>query len=194
MSSEISVDFSARDSLEGVDKQFSERWSPRAFAEYSIDNAALSRIFDAARWSPSCFNDQPWLFYSSTPQSHDDFVSLLAEGNQVWAKNASVIGFVVANKNFAHNGKANAWAEFDCGAAWMSMCLQAQKEGLHTHGMGGIKKDEILEYLKLETENHSVLMGFVIGKMDDPSELPENLRGKESPSTRKALEQIWKTV
>ncbi|MYJ52003.1 MAG: hypothetical protein F4093_04955, partial [Gammaproteobacteria bacterium] len=46
--------------LPGVSPLFVERWSPRSFAPTEIDDETLARLFDAARWSPSSFNDQPW--------------------------------------------------------------------------------------------------------------------------------------
>jgi len=39
-----------------------ERWSPRAFADRDVDPADLAKIFEAARWAPSSFNEQPWRF------------------------------------------------------------------------------------------------------------------------------------
>jgi len=38
------------------------RWSPRAFADRPVDEAVLLRVFEAARWAPSCFNEQPARF------------------------------------------------------------------------------------------------------------------------------------
>ncbi|WP_275575126.1 nitroreductase family protein [Methylocucumis oryzae] len=41
-----------------------KRWSPRAFAaDKPVSDTELLALFEAARWSPSCFNDQPWRFY-----------------------------------------------------------------------------------------------------------------------------------
>ena len=63
------------------------------------------------------------------------------EGNQIWVKNASLLGFVMVRKTFAHNGKPNAYAEYDAGAPWLAMTLQARQLGLYMHGMAGIKHD-----------------------------------------------------
>ena len=45
-----------------IEPLFTERWSPRAYDGSSIPQADLDRIFEAARWSPSAFNYQPWRF------------------------------------------------------------------------------------------------------------------------------------
>ncbi len=190
----IEVDFSERNPIDGVASLISERWSPRAFSDYAINSEQLARIIDAARWAPSCFNEQPWRFYTCTQESGDrfnEYLDLLVEANQVWAKRASVIGFLVGEKNFARNGKENDFYALDSGAAWMAMSLQARIEGLYTHGMGGIKKDQIAQYLKLDEEKQSVLMGFTIGQLASPSVLEESLQEKEKPTSRKTLNEIW---
>lgn len=189
-----SINFDARKNSTGVDDLFLQRWSPRAFQKTAIDDAVLTRIMEAARWSPSCFNAQPWRFYTSTESTFDDFLNLLVEGNQGWAKDNAVIGFVVAEKNFEHNGKPNAYASFDSGAAWMSLTLQARMEGLYTHGMGGIKAVEVAEYLNVDDNSSEVLMGFTIGKLADLSTLNEEQRDNETPNSRKELSEIWTQI
>lgn len=190
MSSDV-IDFSARANNAGANSLFIERWSPRAFQKHTIDTETLNRIMEAARWSPSCFNAQPWRFYTSTDNTFNDFLDLLVEANQAWAKDTSVIGFLVGQKKFEHNGKPNAYDAFDSGAAWMAMTLQARMEGLYTHGMGGIKVDEVADYLKLNTEQYRVLMGFTIGKLADLEEMSDEQRVNEVPNQRKFLEEIW---
>lgn len=184
-------DFSDRKSEPITDTLFSERWSPRAFKKSSIPDVALDAIFDAARWSPSCFNEQPWQFFTTTDKHFELFLSLLVEANQVWAKNASLLGFIVARKHFARNDKPNATANFDCGAAWMALTLQAKLFGLFTHGMAGIKYDEVYTALDINPATHDVICGFALGVLDSPDNLPEELRDKEKPSPRVALSDIW---
>lgn len=131
MSNDQSINFSSRPNDIGTDTLFVERWSPRAFEKTEIDRDTITRIIDAARWSPSCFNEQPWHIYTSGPESFADYLSLLVDANQDWAKDAGILGFVVADKNFARNGKENNLARFDCGAAWMALSLQTRMEGLY---------------------------------------------------------------
>ena len=183
-----SLDFSKRSNPNSVDNLFIERWSPRAFQKFEIEHGVLSKIMDAARWSPSCFNAQPWRFFTSTNETFGDFLDLLVEGNQGWAKDTSVIGFLVAEKNFEHNGKPNAYAQFDCGAAWMALTLQARMEGLYTHGMGGIHADKAADYLEIDKESQEVVMGFTIGKL---AELDAEQAKVEIPNERKELTEIW---
>ena len=185
MTNRKTIDFDARDSLPGVDPVFVERWSPRAFQPGALDDELIARLIDAARWSPSCFNEQPWRFYTSTEETFADYLSMLIDFNQSWATNASVLGFLVGRSHFAGNGKPNEAYALDCGAAWMAMSLQARREGLYTHGMAGIRRDEVSRYLGLDPALEIVLMGFAIGRLGDRDSLEPNLRDREVPSPRK---------
>lgn len=185
----ISPDFSDRNPANGVDAWLSQRWSPRSFVKTPIADADVEVLFDAARWAPSCFNDQPWQFHVSSDDNFQAYLDLLMEGNQAWAKNASLLCFVVVRKTFVHNDKPNAYAEFDAGAAWMALSLQARKMGLYTHGMGGIKHDEVASYLKLD-DNHKVICGIAIGVADEASALPADMASREKPSARKPLSEV----
>jgi len=186
------IDFSQRNPANGVDPLFYQRWSPRAFNNKPIDEETLKIIFDAARWAPSCYNDQPWLFITSSGDHDFDFFhSLLVEFNQTWAHRASLLGFIIARKHFEHNGKPNHSAVFDCGAAWLAMTLQARQLGLYTHGMGGIKREEIYQAFDLDATKFEVICGFALGYLDSPNRLPADLAEQEKPSARKSLAQIW---
>ncbi|MXX98730.1 MAG: nitroreductase family protein [Gammaproteobacteria bacterium] len=190
--SSTDIDFSQRDPAEGVDALFYQRWSPRSFNKKPIDEKSLKTIFDAARWAPSCYNDQPWRFITSNGnQDFDIFCNLLTEFNQKWASNASLLGFIVARKHFEHNGKPNQLAAFDCGAAWLAMTLQARLLGLYTHGMGGIKREEIYKAFDLDPAEYEVICGFALGYIDSANHMPDDLAEIEKPSARKPLEQIW---
>ena len=182
------IDFSQRDPATGVNEIFYQRWSPKAFKSRPVSNEMLKKIFDAARWAPSCYNEQPWLFITSTEKSREKFVSLLLEGNQSWAQTAPVIGFIVADRYFKHNGNENSYLAFDSGAAWMSMTLQARQLGLYTHGMGGVKFDEVYEALAIDKEQQQVLCAFALGELEDETNPGEKIK----VSTRKPLSEIWR--
>ena len=186
------VDFHNRKPVQGGSDLFYKRWSPRSFKKVEIPMELLEPIFDAARWAPSCFNEQPWKIVTSSGESDFNlFLHLLTEKNQMWAKNASVLGFIFAKRTFSHNGKENRWAQFDCGSAWMSLTLQARLHGLYTHGMGGIKKEETYNALNVSKDEYEVVCGFALGVIDTPDKLPETFVENEIPSKRKPLHTIW---
>jgi nitroreductase len=187
-----SVDFSQRQTSEQVDAQFMQRWSPRAYVKQPIPAPHLRAMIEAARWAPSCFNAQPWRFYTaSTDQAFAEYLQVLVEANQGWAKNASVLGFVVTQQHFSHNGKANGWADFDAGAAWMSLALQASNLGYYAHGMGGFDADKAQALLQLERTQYRVIAAFAIGVLADLATLPADQQAKEKPNQRLSLAEIW---
>jgi nitroreductase len=82
-----------------LDPIFLERWSPRAFDGSVMPTSDLMTIIDAARWAPSAFNYQPWriLYALRGDQNWDRFLSVLIPFNQGWAKDASVLLFIVSD-------------------------------------------------------------------------------------------------
>ena len=184
--SNANPDFSNRDAATGVDELFLQRWSPRAFSKDVVPAQDLRAIMDAARWSPSAYNEQPWRFYTSTAESHERFLSLLVEANQRWASSAPVLGFVVASTQFERNGKDNAHAVFDTGSAWMAVNLQAARMGYHVHGMAGILYDDVYSVLELDPQQHRVICGFALGRVD--------IGADEPITSRKVLKDVWVTV
>src|ERR1051326_2170856 len=71
---------------------FKERWSPRAFSGRRIAPETLRSLFEAARWSASCFNEQPWRLMVASiddTEAHERLASCLMPGN-AWAKLAPV--------------------------------------------------------------------------------------------------------
>lgn len=174
-----------------VDSLFIGRWSPRAFAAKPVPEGELASLFEAARWAPSCYNEQPWLFlYADRDEELSIFRPLLVDANRAWAERAPVLAFVLARRKFARNGKANDWAAFDAGAAWMSLALRARQRGLATHAMAGIRKDAAYEALGVPKDDYDILCAVAIGYMGDADALPADLREREKPSGRKPLAEV----
>jgi nitroreductase len=174
-----------------ADSQFMERWSPRAFSSEPIAPETLQALFEAARWAPSCFNEQPWLFlYASSEEDRALFLSCLVEFNRKWAGHAPVLAFVLAKKSFAKNGEPNRWAPFDAGAAWVSLALQAGKSGLFAHAMAGFDEDLAHEVLKVPKDEYDIMAAVAIGRYGDPDALPPDMRKTEAPNGRKPLAEV----
>lgn len=174
-----------------IDSMFVDRWSPRAFESRPLNEDQLASLFEAARWAPSCFNDQPWLFvYASSETDRERFLTALVEGNQAWAKNASLLLFLLCRRNFSHNGKENRHAPFDAGAAWMSLALQARKLGLYAHAMAGFSRDKAYEILGAPADEYDIMAAVAVGYRAAPDILPEPVAAREMPSDRKLREEI----
>ena len=130
-----------------VDPLFINRWSPRSFSDEQLTDAEIASIFEGARWSPSSFNRQPWLFvYETDGPDRDTFDSILMPGNQLWASKAPLIGFIFAETK-TQEGRRPRTSQFDTGAALMALALQARSLGIYTHGMAGIDYDSVHEKL-----------------------------------------------
>ncbi len=176
-----------------IDPMFLERWSPRSFQARSVPEDVIASLFEAARWAPSCFNEQPWLFlWATSEKARELFCSLLVESNQVWACRAPMLAFVFTRRNFAKNNKPNRWAGFDAGAAWMSLTLEARKRDLYTHGMAGFDEAKTYEALGISRDDYEAIAAVAIGYRDEPEKLPEALAAKEFPNERKPAAEVAK--
>lgn len=174
-----------------VDAIFLNRWSPRAFSSEPIDDETLRRVFEAARWAPSSFNEQPWRFlFARSEEDRQRFVDFLMPANQVWAKDAPVLIVVVSKKTFTHNGSPNMVHQFDAGCAWGFLSLAALQNGLITHGMAGFDRDKARETLNVpdDFEIHAVI---AFGKHGDAAQLPEDVRKREVPSNRRVQNETF---
>ena len=175
-----------------VDSMFTDRWSPRAFLPDPIPEHQIKSLFEAARWAPSCFNEQPWLFvYATEPEAREKLVSALVPKNQRWAGKCPLLMFVLARKKFQQGGRDNRHAPFDAGAAWMSLALQARRLGLYAHGMAGFNQEKAYQVLGVSPDEYHVMAAIAVGRKDEAADrLPDDLRAMESPNTRKPPSEV----
>jgi len=176
-----------------VDAMFVDRWSPRSFDPAPLGEDQIAALFEAARWAPSCFNEQPWLFcYATGENERQRYLGALVEKNRAWAQHAPLLVFVVARSQFRSNGKPNRHAAFDAGAAWMSLAIQARRLGLYAHAMAGFSVEKAHEILALDDENYQVMAAVAVGRRSDPAALPEDLEKVEHPNERKPLDEVMR--
>lgn len=167
------------------------RWSPRAFSGELLTNRELMSLFEAARWAPSSYNNQPWRFIYAqrgTP-AWDIFFNLMVEFNKSWTHNAAVLVVIVSHNIFEFNGKPSRTHSFDTGSAWQNLALQGTAMGLVVHGMEGFDYDRAKAELNIP-DDYTVEAMCAIGKPGSIDELPEALRAKEVPSGRKELSKL----
>ncbi|MEJ2530036.1 MAG: nitroreductase family protein [Gammaproteobacteria bacterium] len=174
-----------------IEELLLRRWSPRAMSGEGLSEQEIGSLFEAARWAPSCYNEQPWRFlYARRDTEHWPlFYNLLMETNQTWAKNAGVLVAVISKCTFTHNGKPNAAHSLDTGSAWQSLALQATAMGLVAHGMAGFDYAKAKTDLKVPND-YAVEMMIALGRPGDPDELPEALLAREEPSGRYRVAEI----
>lgn len=174
-----------------VDDVFINRNSPRAMSGEAISHEELLSLFEAARWSASCFNGQPWRFvYAKRDSVHwQRFIDCLVEFNQSWCKNAAALIVLVSKDDFEHNNQPNTHHTFDSGAAWQSLALQGSMNGLVVHGMAGFDKEKAAKAVHLP-EGHTVEIMIAVGKPGPVDVLPEDMQEKEAPSQRKPIREL----
>lgn len=167
---------------------FLDRWSPRAMSGEEIPEQELMLLFEAARWAPSAYNNQPWRFLYGRWGSEQWplFFDLLVEANRVWARNAAALVLIVSKTTFDHNGKPSITHSFDCGAAWGSLALQGALRGYVVHGMQGFDYERARVTLAIPDDFRVEAM-VAVGRPAPRETLPEELQQREAPSDRKKL-------
>jgi nitroreductase len=175
-----------------VHESIRERWSPRAFSKKPVPPDVLRSLFEAARWAPSSANEQPWAFIvaCNDPAAHAKVLGTLVEANQVWAKNAPVLGVAISRLASSRNGQPNRNALYDTGAAMAYLTLEATSRGLFVHQMGGFDAKKAIEAFCVPA-GWEPIAAFALGYPGHPDSLPENLRERElGARTRKPLAEF----
>jgi nitroreductase len=177
--------------IPGVIEPILARWSPRAFSHKPVSTEDLKKIFEAARWAASSFNEQPWRFLVGHrgDATYQKIFDSLVEFNQGWAKSAPVLILSAASKHFLHNKAPNQYAIHDTGAATAYLVLQATVLGLHAHSMAGFDHDKARAAFGIPDD---YLIGAVtaLGHLGDVTALPEGLQEQEtSPRQRRPLNE-----
>ena len=167
------------------------RWSPRSMTGEELDDDDIMSLFEAARWAPSSYNNQPWRFiYAKRNTGHwHRLFSLLADPNKIWAKNAALLVVVISRKNFEFNEKPARTHQFDAGSAWENLALEASSRGIVAHGMQGFDYEKARVDLGIPVD-FEVMAMIAIGKKGPKEDLPAKLQDKEKLSDRKPLKDI----
>lgn len=171
----------------------SRRWSPRAYdPTRPIESHKVLKLLEAARWAPSCFNEQPWrylVFESQNEATMAQARSCLGSGNQ-WAQNAPLLLLSVAKEHFSHNDKPNRHAQHDVGMGSENLCLQAWDLGLISHQMAGFDSQKAIELFGIPT-GYTPMAMIAVGYAGEVEELPSTLQEREvAPRQRKPLPEI----
>ncbi len=170
---------------------FLDRWSPRSMTGESLSDEEIFTLFEAARWAPSSYNNQPWRFiYAKRDTEHwNRLFSLMVEFNQAWTKNAALIMVMISRNTFERNNKPAVTHSFDTGAAWMSLALEGSSRGYVVHGMEGFDYNKAREALKIP-QDYTVEAMAAIGKRAPKEKLPKEMQEREFPSDRRPLQEI----
>ena len=164
------------------------RWSPYLFESSAVSAEDLAALFEAARWAPSSYNEQPWRYIVATredPAQHERLLSCLVEANRAWAKDAPVLALGAASMAFSRNGKPNAAAFHDLGAASAHLSFEATARGISVHQMIGILPERARELFGVPA-GFDVLTGLAIGYRREAGGESELAKRDLAPRTRRS--------
>jgi nitroreductase len=145
----------------------------------------LKIIFEAARWTPSAHNRQPWYFYYAEKGTNPYKIlfSTLNEYNQSWTKTAPIL--ILACSITKDEQGDNPFAFYDLGASVISLILQAQSLGYYVRQMALFDKEKVKKFFKLG-ENFEPFIIIALGKIGDYITAPKEIVEMEiDPRPRK---------
>lgn len=172
-------------------KILAARRSRRAFADRPVEPEKIERMIEAARWSPSCDNRQPWRFVvveKGTP-GRPALEEALSRGN-AWAKKAPVLIVSGARREDGAVVESREYYHHDTGLATMSLLYRGVDQGLLVHPMAGWKEGPVKAALFMPEDFRPIAV-VAVGYPGKAEELDEETRKKdERPNVRKEVGEI----
>ena len=74
-----------------IEPLLQRRWSPRAFSDKPVEREALLRLFEATRWAPSSYNEQPWRYVVVTRENPDRLEARFKESMEAEKEKAKLL-------------------------------------------------------------------------------------------------------
>lgn len=182
------------ETVTSVHDLIARRHSPRAFdPNRLIEQDKLLSMLEAARWTASSSNLQPWRFIVARKQDSAEFdklLSVIKEGNIPWAKHAGALVLGVVHK-YRREDVLNRHASHDLGQSIAQMVLQALDHDIYARQMGGFYPDKARELYSIPEEYEpftAIAFGY---KTSDLSHLTDAHREAEmNRRERLTLDQL----
>jgi nitroreductase len=175
-----------------LDANIAKRWSTRSFDEtYTVSDADVLALLEAARWAASGSNAQPWRFFIARreDENFEKISQTLSGNNAVWAPKASLFIVALAQTHTAE-GKERKLAFYDVGLAVGQLGIQATALGLSLHQMAGFDAEALATSLNIASDLKPLVV-IAVGKYSEQSSLPEELQERERATRgRKPLSEI----
>ncbi|GAB3997381.1 nitroreductase family protein [Glycomyces albus] len=149
-----------------------------------LEEAQVTALLEAARWSPSSGNTQPWRFIVAKRDTPDfkRVLDCLNPGNAEWAQHASVL--LVAVRTESNSKGPLSHAAYDLGQSMAHLTFQAAAEGLTIRQMAGFDAAALAGEFELPPEFEPTAVA-AIGVPGDPAALPEGVAGPDRRSRRR---------
>jgi nitroreductase len=144
-----------------------KRKSPLVFAEKDVEKEKIDALVEAARWAPSCFNNQSWnyVFVPKDGPTRKAFEEALSLGNG-WARKAPYLVAVGANPEEDCKNNGLPYYAYNAGLSVMCLTIEAEHQGLRVHQMAGWKEPKVKKALGFP-ESHLVVVVFALGYEGD---------------------------
>lgn len=177
-----------------------QRYSPRTFREEKIKKGQLNQLFEAARWSASSNNLQPWRFIYAEKGSEafEKIVDCLSDFNKKWAPEAPLLMLAIY-KETTDEGKENFHALHDLGLCLGSMSVQAQYLDIALHHMAGVDWKKAEREFNVPDGYHvssAIAVGYYGGQLD---KLPKKLQESEQADRQRipqedfVFKEVWES-
>lgn len=159
-----------------IDPLLRGRWSGRVFdARHELDDADLARLLEAARWSPSAGNSQPWSFIVTKrgEVAHAALTDALSKGNTSWVPAASAVLITLRRVGDDEDPALtfSDYAAYDLGQSVAHLSIQAESMGLSTHQFAGFDHGRVAELFRVPAA-WRVTTAVAIGVRPAADELP----------------------
>ncbi len=181
-----------------IDPLLRDRWSARIFdPSHELADEDLARLLEAARWSPSAGNSQPWAFIVTRrgEASHVGLMETLSRGNSGWVPAASAV-LISLHRVGDDEDPALAYSDYaayDLGQAVAHLSIQAESMDLRTHQFAGFDHGRVAELFRVPAA-WKVTTAVAIGRRPSEEVLaaadPALVERDAKPRVRKELTEF----
>jgi len=139
------------------------RMSPIVFDESDFGNEKLPALVEAARWAPSCSNNQSWnyVFVHKKDVTRMALEAALSRGN-AWAKKAPYLVAVAADSDQDCKDNGLPFYAYNAGLSVMCLTIEAEHLGLRVHQMAGWDEQKVRHALGYPS-NFRVVVVLALG-------------------------------
>jgi len=159
-------------------KEIKNRKSPLIFKDKDVEKEKINILIEAARWAPSCFNNQPWkyVFVHKKDKNRKAVERALMPGNG-WAKKAPYLVIIGVNSKDDCQFNDVDYSLYDTGLSVMSLTIEAEHQGLSVHQMAGYFKVKIKKAVDFP-DSYKVVVVFALGYKDSAKNIRKKMTEK----------------
>lgn len=180
--------------IKNILPEIKNRISPLVFKDKAVEKTKIMAMIEAARWAPSCFNNQPWkyILVDKKDKNRSKVEDALNFGNG-WAKKAPYIVIVGGKPKDDCQTNNIDYYLYDAGQSVMSFAMEAVHQGLAVHQMAGFDGQKIKGAVDFPN-GYNVIVVMAVGYRDNIKKIWDKLEYKikdklSAPRTRKKIEE-----